>query len=30
MQLDHEQKMKIIYRRMIESMYSDLLNSWEF
>ena len=27
MQLDHEQKMKIIYRRMIESMYSDLLNS---
>jgi hypothetical protein len=29
MQLDHEQKMKIVYRRMIESMYSDLLNSWE-
>ena len=27
MQLDHEQKMKIIYRRMIESMYSELLNS---
>jgi hypothetical protein len=27
MQLDHEQKMKIVYRRMIESMYSDLLNS---
>ena len=27
MQLDHEQKMKIIYRRMIESMYSDLLNN---
>jgi hypothetical protein len=27
MQLDHEQKMRIIYRRMIEDMYIDMLNS---
>ena len=27
MQLEHEQKMKLIYRRMIEDMYIDMLNS---
>ena len=27
MQLEHEMKMKLIYRRMIEDMYVDMLNS---
>jgi hypothetical protein len=27
MQLEHEQKMRLIYRRMIEDMYIDMLNS---
>lgn len=27
MQIEHEQKMKLIYRRMIEDMYIDMLNS---
>jgi hypothetical protein len=29
MQREQEKKMKLVYRKMLEDMYMDMINNWE-